>query len=206
MPSPPAIHLRTSISLSLPDWLLSEMSDGSIPEFLPQVEDQMRLALRLSRRNVEEETGGPFGALIVEVQSGRLVGVGVNRVVPLTCSLYHAETVAISMAQALFPRFTLGAEDMPAHALISSAQPCSMCFGATLWSGVSRLVCGATREDVESITGFDEGPLVENWREELEKRGIEVLDNICRDEATAVLEKYIELNGVVYNGSSAKKP
>ena len=46
-------------------------------------EEKMRLAITMSRVNVEKGTGGPFGAAIFEAESGRLVSVGMNSVVRL---------------------------------------------------------------------------------------------------------------------------
>ena len=40
--------------------------------------------------------------------------------------------------------------------LFTSCEPCAMCLGASLWSGVKRMVCGATKDDAQAI-GFDEG-------------------------------------------------
>ena len=47
-------------------------------------------------------------------------------------------------------------EDLLADEMVASTQPCAMCLGATPWSGIRRLVCGARDEDAEEI-GFDEG-------------------------------------------------
>jgi len=43
-----------------------------------------------------------------ERDSGRLVVIGVNRVVPFQCSSAHAEVVAISLAQKLLGVYDLG--------------------------------------------------------------------------------------------------
>ena len=58
----------------------------------------MDLAVRLAARNIEEG-GGPFGAAVFEIETGRLVAPGVNQVVPLGSSLAHAEAMAIMIAQ-----------------------------------------------------------------------------------------------------------
>ena len=107
----------------------------------------MRLAIALSRENVEHDTGGPFGAAIFERDSGRLVAVGMNSVVRLHNCTLHGEMVAFMMAQRRLGSFTLNAPHLPAHELVTSCEPCAMCLGATLWSGVRRVVFGATRED-----------------------------------------------------------
>ena len=72
-------------------------------------EDRMRLAIALSRANVEHDTGGPFGAAIFERESGRLVAVGMNSVVRLSNCTLHGEMVAFMMAQRRLGSFTLNA-------------------------------------------------------------------------------------------------
>lgn len=76
-----------------------------------------------------------------------------------------------------------------------------MCMGAIPWSGIPRLVCAA-REDDALAVGFDEGAKPEQWRSELERRGITVVQDVRRDEAAAVLREYVDGGGEVYNGCS----
>lgn len=87
---------------------------------------------------------------------------------------------------------------MPAHQLISSAQPCAMCLGATVWSGVKELVFGSLRSDIQNINRFDEGPIPENWKEELTMRGINVVEGFLRDNAIEIHKLYNKRNGLVY--------
>jgi tRNA(Arg) A34 adenosine deaminase TadA len=162
-------------------------------------EDRMRLAIALSRANVEHGTGGPFGAAIFERDSGRLVAVGMNSVVRLNNCTLHGEMVAFMMAQRHLGSFTLNAPHLPAHELVTSCEPCAMCLGATLWSGVRRVVFGATREDAARLR-FDEGPVFPESYRYLEERGIEIVRGVLHDEAAAVLERYREQSGAIYNG------
>ena len=194
------ISLTSNVLVSLPQWLIDDIQNGRIPERLPTQEDQMTLAIQLSRRNAEEQTGGPFGTVIVETDTGLVKGIGVNRVVPLSCPLLHGETVAITMATAAVNNFNLGADGLPEHTLITSAQPCAMCCGATAWSGVRTLVTGASGQDVEALTGFDEGPIHPDWANQLRKRGIEVIEGVMRQEACNALKWYAENGGLIYNG------
>jgi tRNA(Arg) A34 adenosine deaminase TadA len=136
--------------------------------------------------------------VIVEEESGRLIAVGVNRVVPENNSTLHAEVLAFMMAQRRVGSYTLGSPGLPAHTLVSSCDPCAMCLGATLWSGVRRLVCGATRDDAIHA-GFDEGPVFPESYRYLEDRGITIVHGVLRDEARAVLERYAA-TGEIYNG------
>lgn len=182
--------------VSLPAWV-RETVDFEVP--YPSDEDRMRVAIRVARENVERGTGGPFGAAVFERESGLLVSVGVNAVVRLNNCTLHAEIVAYQLAQKRIASFTLGAEGHPAHELFTSCEPCAMCLGATLWSGVTRLVIGGAREDALAL-GFDEGPVFSESYEYLRARGVTVVQGLLRDEARAVLERYRELGGPVYNG------
>jgi len=182
------------VSLSLPSWVQGvNFSKKYVSDF-----DKMTLAIELSQKNVAHKTGGPFGAAIFAEDI--LVAVGVNRVVPESCSIAHAEMMAFAMAQKHYKNFDLGDSELPTHTLATSSQMCAMCFGASIWSGVRRIIYGATARDVESIVGFDEGPIVSGWQDELEKRGIEVVPEIARDGACAVLQSYRDAAGIVYNG------
>lgn len=162
-------------------------------------EERMQLAISLAKENVLRDGGGPFGAAIFESESGALVSVGVNRVVALNNSALHGEMVAFMMAQGLLESYTLAADSMPVHELVTSCEPCAMCLGATLWSGVRRVVWGASREDA-TLLNFDEGPVFPESYEYLEKRGIGIVRGMCRAEARAVLELYRSRNGEIYNG------
>jgi tRNA(Arg) A34 adenosine deaminase TadA len=187
----------SAVLLTLPVWLEKLLAGKDI--VIPDPEERMRWVIGLSRQNVEQASGGPFAAAVFASTSGRLLGAGVNRVEPLNCSPAHAEITAIAFTQKNLQTWDLGKDTkMPAE-LVSSSQPCLMCLGATLWSGVIRLVYAATAADVTSILGFDEGPLPAAWPQELQKRGIKVEGGILRREAAAVLELYKKKQGTVYN-------
>jgi tRNA(Arg) A34 adenosine deaminase TadA len=162
-------------------------------------EAKMRLAIAVSRENVERDTGGPFGAAVFERETGRLVAVGTNSVVRLGNSTLHGEMVAFMMAQRAVGAFSLSLPGMPVHELFTSCEPCAMCLGATLWSGVRRVVYGATREDAARLE-FDEGPVFPESYAYLEDRGIAIVRELLRDEACAVLELYRARKGTIYNG------
>ncbi|MEK7482909.1 MAG: nucleoside deaminase [Planctomycetota bacterium] len=162
-------------------------------------QDKMELAIQMSRENVLRETGGPFGAAIFERTTGKLVSVGMNLVVPLNNCTLHGEMVAFMMAQARLRSFTLAADGFPAHELFTSCDPCAMCLGATLWSGVTRMVCGATRDDAMRFQ-FDEGPVFPESYQYLEKQGIKILHGVQQKEAVEVLALYLQKTGLIYNG------
>jgi tRNA(Arg) A34 adenosine deaminase TadA len=161
----------------------------------------MRLAVELANQNIKHKTGGPFGAAIFETGSRQLVGVGVNLVETSNCSILHAEMVAIAMAQKAVGSYDLAAGGRLRHELATSTEPCAMCLGAIPWSGVRRVLCGARGEDACEI-GFDEGAKPLDWAGELNRRGIEVARDILRDEARAVLRRYAQTGGTIYNAGA----
>ena len=184
------------VALGGPAWLadaVAEVAPGSLGDDAAA----MALAVGLARRNVEAGTGGPFGAVVVDGE-GRLLGAGVNVVVAASASLAHAEVMALLRAQAAVgaPRL-LGAAPSPV-ALVTSAQPCVMCFGALFWAGLDVLVVGARTEDVERLAGFDEGPVPPDWRALLAAHGVQTRVDVLRDEAAAVLGAYGSGRGTRY--------
>lgn len=161
-------------------------------------EARMAVAVELARRNVRRETGGPFGAAVFEREEGRLVAPGINLVVRERCSLLHAEVVALMLAQRVLGSHDLAAEGLPECELVTSAEPCAMCYGAIPWSGVGGLVCGARSSDAREV-GFDEGEKPAGWVAALESRGVEVERGVHREEARSVLRSYAEGGGPIYN-------
>lgn len=184
-----------AFTLKLPDWIETLLPNPD--QLYPTVEDRMRLVIELSRLNVQHGTGGPFGAGVFDLSSGKLLAPGVNLVLPSQCSVAHAEIVAFMMAQPLVGTFDLATPGFPPYELVASTEPCAMCFGSVPWSGVESLVCGARDEDASAI-GFDEGPKMSNWVAELEKRGIQVQRDVLREDAAAVLRLYAQ-SGPIYN-------
>lgn len=181
------------IELSLPEWIDKEID---FTHLYSDSSARMQLAIGLARRNVELGSGGPFGAAIFK-EDGELIAIGVNRVVPQHCSVAHAEMMAFMGAQQRLQRFRLN-EGGARYLLASSAQPCSMCFGASIWAGIDALEIGARAEDVIELSEFDEGPLPSDWVGELEKRGIAVSRDIHREQAREVFELFRSHAGTGY--------
>lgn len=183
------------LEIELPTWLVERLHR---PVIVLDGTDRMRYAVELAAENVERATGGPFGAAVFEMASGRLVGAGVNLVTSAGNSTAHAEMLALALAEQVVGSYDLGAAGLPAHELVTSAEPCVMCLGALVWSGVRRVVCGARDEDARRI-GFDEGPKPSDWVDALERRGIEVVRDVLRAESSDVLDGYASAGHPIYN-------
>ncbi|MCH9649949.1 MAG: nucleoside deaminase [Deltaproteobacteria bacterium] len=186
----------TTVQLQLPAWVGEWV--GEPDRIFASDEERMELVIGLSRENVRRRTGGPFGAAIFEGVSGRLLAPGVNLVEPSHCSVAHAEMVAIMVAQGRAGNHDLSAEGLPSCELFTSSEPCAMCFGAVPWSGVRRLVFGASKEAAEAV-GFDEGAKPEDWPGALEARGIAVRGGLLEQRATEVLQEYASTGQAIYN-------
>lgn len=183
-----------ALHLDLPDFLARANAEARV---IADATARMAYVLELARANIAA-AGGPFAAAVFERESGRLLGAGANRVVPAHCSSAHAEILALSLAQARLGGHDLGAAGLPACELVTSAEPCTMCLGAVIWSGVRHLVCGASGADVVAL-GFDEGPRPADWREELRSRGIALTTGVLRAQACAILADYHASGGPIYN-------
>ncbi len=196
---PTSCALPTTFAIALPDWVAAWQAD--LPDCFPAQSARVDLAIELSRMNVEQGSGGPFGAALFDRADHRLVAVGVNLVVTSHCSLAHAEMVALSMAQAALGCFDLAQASDAGFELVSSCEPCAMCAGAIPWSGVNRLVSAACDADARAI-GFDEGAKPTDWQAALRARGIAVASGLQRAAAVAVLRDYAARQGAIYNGGA----
>ena len=164
----------------------------------------MRAVIRFSQLNIEQQTGGPFAAGVFETESGRLVTIGVNRVIASNYSSAHAEVIALSLAQKQLGSFDLGASNMPSYQLVVNWRPCAMCYGALIWSGVQSLVIAGSGPELEQITGFDEGPIHPEWEYELLKRGITTTNNVLGDQACEVFQQFRQSGQLIYNGRAGQ--
>jgi tRNA(Arg) A34 adenosine deaminase TadA len=186
-----------SATIALPDWW-----EDAVPAEVvcDSAEERMSFAIGLAERNIAAGTGGPFGAAIFETGSGRMVAAGVNVVVASSMAIAHAEMVAMALAGAAIGNHDLAF--LGETELVATTEPCAMCLGAVGWSGVTSLVCGARDEDARAV-GFDEGAKPVEWVADLAAAGISVTRDVLRSEAAAVLIRYAESGGVIYNGRAA---
>ena len=190
-------------TVTLPEWVIEQQAQ--LPICIPNLEDRMRAVIRFSQLNLDHRTGGPFAAGVFERESGRLIAIGVNRVVPSNVSSAHAEVVALSLAQQSLHSWDLGSDSLPAMQLVVNWRPCAMCYGATIWSGIRSLVIAGSDNACERITGFDEGPIHPEWKSELAKRGIELHDGLLYHEAIRVFEAFRDGGQLVYNSRQGNR-
>ena len=191
------MKISNNCKIELPEWVELFLESWLIP--LATTSQRMQLAIALSEENVRQQTGGPFAAVVVNEETEELISVGINLVTSAGLSIAHAEMVALSLAQTAVGEWNLS------HAgrlqLVTSCEPCAMCFGAVPWSGVKSLICGARKKDAEEA-GFDEGDKPDHWVRSLQRRGIVVQCSVLRSEAASVLAHYKDNGGAIYNATN----
>lgn len=94
-------------------------------------ERHMRRAIELAKMNPSQ----PFGCVIVN-GGGNVVSEGFNEG---ENPVRHAETAVVYDLAQKDPN-----ADWPDLTLYTTAEPCPMCAGAILWSGLGRVVIGAS--------------------------------------------------------------
>jgi tRNA(Arg) A34 adenosine deaminase TadA len=150
-------------------------------------------ALQAELRTYIQQGHGPFLAAIYNEQ-GALIAKAANSVVQDQCSHAHAEMNAIRLAQQKLKTYDLSPYQL---SLFVTSEPCLMCVGGIMWSGLKAVYYGVPSAKVEKITGFDEG-FKPHWAAALQRRGIEVQGNLAVSEGEAVLRWYVEQGHPIY--------
>ena len=116
---------QSNIIIAVPGWLRAV--EAAQAGTFPSVEARVALAVELAQRNIDEGTGGPFGAAVFDLTTHTLVAAGVNLVTSAACSIAHAEMVAIARTQQRLKTWDLSA--VGRFELATSCAPCAMCLG-----------------------------------------------------------------------------
>lgn len=188
-----------NIYFQLPEWLIKYENKYKDVIFKND-EEKMEIAIEISKQNILNNTGGPFGCAIFKLsedkQSSTLFCVGCNLVTTYNNCILHAEIVAIQVGQKKINNYSFNNSEE--FELFTSCEPCAMCLGAILWSGVKRIICGATKKDAEEI-GFNEGPVFPQSYVYLENMGLEIKKNILNGKCKEILNLYKNNKGEIYN-------
>ena len=136
---------------------------------------------------------GPFLAAVYD-EKGNLISKTANSVINETCSNNHAEMNAIKAAEKALETYDLSSYNL---SLYVTSEPCMMCLGGIMWSGIKAVYYGVPSKRVEEITGFDEG-FKPDWFNEFKKRGITAYGNIAQEIGEAVLYDYVKQGNTVY--------
>ncbi|MBO7508660.1 MAG: nucleoside deaminase [Alphaproteobacteria bacterium] len=136
---------------------------------------------------------GPFLAAIYDGR-GHLVAKSANTVIKGGCSHNHAEMNAIHESEKILKTYDLSGRNL---SLYITAEPCMMCIGGIMWSGIKNVYFGVLSRDVENITGFDEG-FKPDWLKEFKRRKITVYGNIEPEIGKNILQDYVNQKHIIY--------
>lgn len=169
------------------------ISNEKIDKKKLELAKQIILNLQNDMQSYTQTGHGPFIAAIYD-ETGNLITKNANTVINETCSNNHAEINAIKAAQKILRTHDLSKYNLKIYI---TAEPCMMCLGAIMWSGIKEIYYGVSSKNVEKITGFDEG-FKPNWLEEFKKRNITVYGNIEEKTGMKELQNYMNQDKIVY--------
>ena len=169
------------------------ISNEKIDKKKVKVASKIIVDLQKNMKSFTSKGSGPFVAAIYDDKGNEIVRVA-NSVVNEICSNNHAEMNAIRAAEQKLGTYDLAPYNL---SLYVTAEPCMMCIGGIMWSGIKHVYYGVPSKTVEDITGFDEG-FKPNWFEEFKARGITVYGNIEPEVGEKELHRYVNEGKTVY--------
>lgn len=107
----------------------------------------MKLGIDEARTTMNEGKGGPFGAVITDIE-GKVIAITSNKVLESHDPTAHAEIMAIRKASEI-----LGTHNLENCILYVTGYPCPMCLSAIMWANIKKVYYGTNLEDAEKI-GF----------------------------------------------------
>lgn len=146
-----------------------------------QHEKYMRMAISLSKQNVEECKGGPFGAVIVK--DGKLIAKSANMVTTSNDPTAHAEIATIRLACKQLKSF-----DLSGCVIYTSCEPCPMCLGAIYWAHIDVIYYANTKKDAADV-GFNDQFIYDEMDLPIDKRKLPMIQ-VLRDEAMEAFEQW----------------
>ena len=134
-------------------------------------------AIRLSRQNLTDGSGGPFGAVVAK--DGKIISAESNKVTSSNDPTAHAEIEAIRAACKKLKSFSL-----EGCVIYTSCEPCPMCLSAVHWARIEKIYYANTRKDAAEIN-FDDDIIYNEVSKALEDRLIP-MKQFMNDEAKKV--------------------
>jgi tRNA(adenine34) deaminase len=107
-------------------------------------EARIREIFQFTACSLETARPVPFGALIVNTQTGERLMRATNAVMRENDPSAHAETRTVRLACKKLKRPSLAG-----YSMYSTCEPCAMCMANALWARLDRVVYGATIADAK---------------------------------------------------------
>ena len=132
----------------------------------------MRIVVKEAKKTAQDGEA-PIAAMIV--QGNQILGMGVNTKISEQSGFTHAELNALLKAK---PKLGRKPENV---VLYSTLEPCAMCLGAILFSGIRTVVYGASDPEGGAVEMFRNHPTYSRWIPK-------VVSGILQDECEALKE------------------
>jgi len=129
-------------------------------------QEHIKRAGFISKINITNGMGGPFGAVIANTKTGQIVAECGNSVTTTNDPTAHAEVNAIRKACEELNTF-----DLSGNTIYTSCEPCPMCLGAIYWARLDEVYYSNTKTDAKNI-GFDDSFIYDELDRPIEERKI----------------------------------
>lgn len=149
----------------------------------------MELGIDRARETMNQNYGGPFGAVIVK--DNQVISVASNTVLKDHDPTAHAEINAIREAGRV-----LGTHDLSGCVLYATGYPCPMCLSAIMWSNIHKVYYGSDLSDAEKI-GFRDDFIYHFIRNGNQGDVLDI-EQVSHDECVKLLEEYAKLDKIIY--------
>ncbi|MBK8550862.1 MAG: nucleoside deaminase [Ignavibacteria bacterium] len=130
-------------------------------------------AIRFSKQNVDDGSGGPFGAVIAK--DGKIISGASNKVTSTNDPTAHAEMEAIRSACKILNTFSLAGCE-----IYTSCEPCPMCLSAIHWARIEKIYYANTRKDAADIN-FDDDFIYNEVSKSVDDRVIPMVQIMNRE-------------------------
>lgn len=107
----------------------------------------MKLGVNEARKTMNQNIGGPFGAVIVD-KDNNVISIASNTVLGSHDPTAHAEINAIRKASE-----KLKTHDLSGCKIYATGYPCPMCLSAIIWANIKEVYYGTDLKEAEKI-GF----------------------------------------------------
>lgn len=151
----------------------------------------MRKAVEKARRTMNENIGGPFGAVITD-KDGYVIAVNSNRVLADHDPTAHAEITAIREAAK-----RLGTHDLSGCTMYATGYPCPMCLSAMIWANIKVCYYGNAPKDAEEI-GFRDDFIYRFINDGCKDEKIMTFEQIGHEECIKLFKEYKEKEKEIY--------
>ncbi len=151
----------------------------------------MQQAIEKAKKTMNENKGGPFGALIID-KEGNILSVASNSVLGDHDPTAHAEINAIRQASK-----KLGTHDLSDCVLYTTAYPCPMCLGAIIWSNIKKVVYGCRPQDADAI-GFRDDFIYQFIEGGMKDPKVLDISELHRNECLTLFEEYAKKEKELY--------